>query len=61
MGNCSEDFGVWADSVPLYMNPPVTTSENTNPKWIYLTWTAIDDTDTDSNGRDPIIYYEVQY
>ena len=60
------DFGpfstilpVACDSTPLFMNPPVITDANINPKWIYITFTPT--TLTSQNGGDSIIYYGVEW
>jgi hypothetical protein len=41
------------------MNVPSTTDADILPYSIKLYWVGIDDTDTISNGRDPVIYYQV--
>lgn len=61
MGACSATLTVLTDGTPTYMNTPETTAADTAPFSIKITWTGIADTDTTSNGRDPIIQYDVQY
>lgn len=61
MGACSATLTVLTDGTPTYMNSPTTTAAATTPSAITLSWVAIADTETTSNGRDPIITYEVQY
>jgi len=48
---------VLCDSVPTFMNPPVSTSVTYNE--ISLTWNII--TDATEIGRDPIIYYKLEF
>jgi hypothetical protein len=61
LGTCSEDFSILADGVPTFMNAPVTTIANINPSSIVLTWTGLADTDVENNGRDPVIFYDLQW
>lgn len=59
MDRCSPELSVLTDNFPQFMNPPATTDLNIHPTWIYLTWTGIS---TEAHtGRDPIIFYDLQW
>ena len=49
-----------ADSVPTYMNAPLPVPlADVNPKSIKLSWDGI--SSLEDTGRDPVIYYELQW
>jgi hypothetical protein len=51
---------VIADSVPTFMNPPnVVPSQDITPTNIKLTWSGI--SIDEHTGRDPPLYYELQW
>jgi hypothetical protein len=58
-GTCSADLTVLTDGPPTFMNAPITTIADIHPSSIVLTWTALADTDTTNNGRDPVIFYDL--
>lgn len=58
-GACSANFTFLSDTYPKFMFPPVSTPAQVYPKWIFLTWSPI--TTDLQNGRDPAIFYDLQY
>jgi hypothetical protein len=59
-GAYSNELLVTADEVPTMMTTPVVNQElHVAPKWIYLTWSGI--TLETQTGRDPIIYYQLEW
>lgn len=57
-GACSDNFTFLSCNTPQYMNMPAVTAANTNPKWIYVTWSPI--TSPYDTGRSPITFYDLQ-
>jgi hypothetical protein len=59
-GAYSNELLVTADEVPTMMTTPVVNQKlHVAPKWIYLTWSGI--TLETQTGRDPIIYYQLEW
>ena len=41
------------------MNPPVVDAADVHPEWVFVTWTPL--TDTVHTGRDPAIFYSLEW
>ena len=61
MGACSSTLIVLTDETPTFMNTPTVTNANINPRWIKIDWAALGTTQDSQRGRDPIIFYDIQW